>query len=144
MTREEFNDLINRWHAQGLELMTSKSDDYASEENVLQDFDHLHQLCKLLDIRPAERPEDTVRFMVIMKLDRDANLIGRNAQNESRADTLMDMQNYLYLYRAMLEAKGVRECMPDQLEPIRGPYKWPRSYRVAPVTPKTEEAKELK
>jgi hypothetical protein len=105
MNREEFEDLVVRWHNNGLKLMANKSDDYANEGDILQDFDHLHQLCRLLDIQPAKRAEDTARFMVVVKLCRDANLIGRTAQNESRADTLFDLTNYLLLYRAMLEVK---------------------------------------
>lgn len=107
MTREEFEDLVIRWHHTGLDVMRGKSDDYAREGDVLQDFHNVHLLCQILNIDPAQRPEDTARFMMIAKLDRDANLIGREAQNESRADTLMDMQNYLLLYRTMLE---VKEC----------------------------------
>jgi hypothetical protein len=103
LTKEEFEDLVEKWHVFGLELMTRKNADYAGAGDVLQDFYRLHILCSVLHINPAKRPEDTARFMMLVKLDRDANLIGRSAQNESRMDTLQDLHNYLYLYRAMLE-----------------------------------------
>lgn len=105
MNRADFEALVEHNHQAGMKLMRSKGDDYAGEEDVLQDFNRVHLLCQLLNIDPAKRPEDTARFLIVLKLDRDANLIGRTAEHESRQDTLQDMHNYLHLYRAMLADK---------------------------------------
>lgn len=96
--------LMNWWHEDKIALQERKGHDYASDEDRFGNFRRLHKLCKILDIRPAERQEDVFLFYVLLKLDRLCNLLHarKKPKNEPVGDTLQDQSVYLDLLRAYL------------------------------------------
>lgn len=103
MNLDKFLALADARVKQRMDLLRKKGQDYATDTDKLANGKRLHQLCKLLDIRPADRPEDTFFFLLMLKIDRDRNLVRENKppENESRQDTLQDLRNYVDLYEAM-------------------------------------------
>lgn len=98
MNQETFNKLISEIHAQCSEIMLKKRSDYANED-VLSNFKRLSELAKLLNIDPRNSPADYALFMVAMKIDRWCNLRkqGKQPENESIMDTVIDLHNYIDL-----------------------------------------------
>ena len=79
-------------------LLIDKNKDYATED-FLSNFKRMNQLCKLLDIDVRRSPGDCARFLVMLKMDRWCNLIGKGTppKNESIRDTVLDVLNYIDL-----------------------------------------------
>lgn len=86
--------------------MEKKGGDYASEGDVLQNFKRVAEINKLLGIN-VHTPEGYALMMIILKIDRLANLLssGKAPNNESLDDTLDDMKGYTFLLSCILKEK---------------------------------------
>lgn len=106
-----------------LEILAAKSHDYANEEETLLNFMQMHELCKVLGIKPEESLQDNAWFYVLMKLQRILNLRGQDPANEAVGDSLVDLINYSMLAVAC----GKQEFVADvpRFQPrvyVSGPY----------------------
>jgi len=88
------------------DIRIRKAKDYANEEDCLQNFKKIAQLCRALDI-DVTRPSGVAIKDALLKMDRLCNLIFRkgiiNPENESVEDTINDLQNYIDLFRECLK-----------------------------------------
>jgi len=108
MIRKDFEDIINKFVKESLDLSLSKAHDYATED-ILANFKRVSNIAKELKIDFSYLWEYAM-FMCIMKLDRLQNLLKQNKQpkNESIKDTVQDALNYLFLMLAcLIESKNV-------------------------------------
>lgn len=97
MTQEEQIDGIKHLHEVELELLKSKGSDYANED-VLANFKQVSEVCRLLNI-DSRTLYGTHLFYIILKVQRICNLLSseKEPKNESIADTLVDLRNYIAL-----------------------------------------------
>lgn len=105
-TRKEVAQLIERLTKKRLSLYHSKSADYATTD-ALSNFKRVSSIVGLLRI-DASTPGGYARLMVVLKLDRWCNLLaeGKDPQNESVEDTILDLHNYIDLgYACDLKAQ---------------------------------------
>lgn len=103
MERDEFLALLRKWADEEFELSRTKGEDYAGDD-VHANFKRMHEVCKLHDIRPGERPEDVYLFLMLLKLDRLVhNLHAHHTPNhESLQDTIRDSVLYTHLLAGWL------------------------------------------
>jgi hypothetical protein len=97
MIREKQMELIQTMDKALIDVLISKSKDYATED-VLSNFKRLSAAAKALNIN-IQTAEGYALFMTLMKLDRINNLITANKipSNESIEDSFGDGVNYLKL-----------------------------------------------
>ena len=103
MLPKDFMDLVQK-QSDGVRAMSDrKSKDYAKEEDHLLNFKQMNQACKLLDIDVRRGPSEVARFFRMVKMQRIANLRGRDPANESVMDSEQDDLTYHFLYLACKE-----------------------------------------
>lgn len=116
MTREEFQTFHKWMTDNGRDLCRKKSEDYAKDEDVMQNF----KLCEVMDICSVE-----TGFLVRLcdKFQRLVNVIrdGNSVEDETEFDTLLDEINYRILLAAWRKERAEKEKV-DQLEL---PGDWP-------------------
>ena len=97
MTREQEIELITGMDKGLMDILISKSKDYATED-VLSNFKRLSSAVKSLNLT-LDTPWGYALFMTLMKLDRINNLLSSNKtpSNESVDDSFADGINYLKL-----------------------------------------------
>jgi len=107
MNSKDFMDLVHGSFKDRVKLCERKSHDYATDD-CLSNFTRLAKICDQLRINVG-KPYGTALFLIVLKIDRLCNLLwsGATPTNESLADTLNDMQNYIDLLRAILLEQGV-------------------------------------
>jgi len=91
--------LVESVHNECTALLVSKVHDYAKDDNVFQNFQHVHMLCKILDVDPRRSPSDAAMYLVLLKIDRWCNLRAKNVSpmHESKRGTVVDLHNYIDL-----------------------------------------------
>lgn len=113
MTLEELKKAFEENSKKRLSILESKGEDYASKTGVTENFYRVSKVAKLLNINVGD-PAQYALFMCIMKLDRISNLLNNMSKinNESIEDSLDDLQNYVFLSRAIyLQDKPIREMV---------------------------------
>lgn len=97
MTRDKQLSLIKGLDDSLINVLISKSNDYATED-VLSNFKRLATAAKALNLN-VQTPEGYALYMVLMKLDRINNLFtsGKMPSNESIEDSFGDLINYAKL-----------------------------------------------
>lgn len=109
MNREELRRFLTDLQREADALLFAKSQDYAGEEDALGAFRRLAAVCGNL-LRLPLTPSDMAVILLVLKLDRDRNLVGRSPTNESRHDTHLDGLNYYRLFAAVCaEEQGAAE-----------------------------------
>jgi hypothetical protein len=103
LSRVAFEAWLADWALESKQVLTHKGNDYADTDDVLANFRRMFQICKLWDIRPAERPGDVYWFYILIKMDRMRNLRDKEPDNETVEDSIGDCINYMLLYRAFLK-----------------------------------------
>lgn len=123
MKLEDYKNLVYENMDDVLRILDSKSNDYANSDETLLNFKQMHELCKVLDIRPAERLQDCGWFYVLMKLQRILNLREKDAANETVSDTITDLINYTMLSRACaIDTPTVSPMRAGSRVYVAGPY----------------------
>lgn len=117
MRHADFLGLLDTWHRAKKNLSSGKSGDYADNEDTLANFKRMQQLCEILDIRPGERVEDVLLFLLLLKLDRICNLLHAEKvpAHESMDDSLQDNSLYLDLLRALAVEKDEEDDERERL-----------------------------
>jgi NADH:ubiquinone oxidoreductase subunit C len=89
-------------------IREKKGHDYATSENVHENFDTIAQLCKLFKI-DMTKPHGVAFLYKLLKLQREANLLFNNKTpaNEPIVDTLLDLANYNDLELEILIRDGI-------------------------------------
>lgn len=105
MTREKQLELVKDIDNQMINVLVSKSNDYATVD-VLSNFKRLATASKALNIN-VNTPSGYALFMVLLKIDRINNLItsGKTPSNESIEDSFGDGINYLKLAYCLVKEK---------------------------------------
>lgn len=106
MTRERELELVQNLDKSLIDVLVSKSKDYATAD-VLSNFKRLSAAVDALNIT-LDTPWGYALFMTLMKIDRINNLLSsyRTPSNESVEDSFGDGINYLKLcYCCYMEAK---------------------------------------
>lgn len=114
MDRLKLIDIMDTLHQERMALMEGKGQDYSTED-VLSNFKRMSKMCSLLEIAPAQSPVDCALFLMLLKIDRWCNLrrSGADPKNESLADTIKDLHNYIDLaYACELESTS-----PELVDP---------------------------
>lgn len=96
MNRSKLTSIVIAIHEARVGLLLNKGADYAGED-VLANFKRVNNLCKLLNIDPRGSSGDCARFLMMLKIDRWCNLIGKTPKNEAIEDTIRDLHNYIDL-----------------------------------------------
>lgn len=93
-----------------LDISREKRKGYATDQDCLENFKLMAQLCKLHKI-DITTPEGVAMFWIIHKLQRRNNLMAKGlntAASESLMDTDLDMLNYIDLLAAIETEKAER------------------------------------
>ena len=104
MNAAELAVFLEEMHAVEMALNASKRHDYASDANVLQNFQVTHTICKALGVEPAKSVIHTVLFFVVHKVVRVANLTTGGSPRAPENEPLMDSVRDLRLYTALMGA----------------------------------------
>jgi len=104
MNAETLHTLLTEMHTVELALNTAKRHDYASDADVLQNFQVIHAICEALEIEPAKSAIHTLLFFVVHKVVRVANLITGGFPRTPKNEPLMDSVRDLRLYTALMGA----------------------------------------
>lgn len=98
MTPKEQLDYLTSLDKETLDIIKSKSKDYAQDLDVLSNFKIVSQIVELSKI-DVSKPEGYAMLMVILKIVRIWNLKSENKspQNESLIDSYKDGINYFKL-----------------------------------------------
>lgn len=98
MTSREQIDQLLKLDSDLLDIIKSKSNDYALQTDVLSNFKIVSQLVKLIGI-DVTTPEGYCMLMVLLKIVRIWNLKqqGLTPKNESLLDSYRDLVNYTKL-----------------------------------------------
>jgi len=92
-----------------LEINNAKRSDYANDEDVLQNFEITHIICKALQIEPAKSAIHVALFFVVHKIVRLANLTPQGEPctpaNEALFDTIVDTRLYTALMGAAIQER---------------------------------------
>lgn len=106
MNQQHQLKFIQEINDKGIELLKSKGHDYAGDD-ILKNFKQMHSLLKILEINTS-KIEGIHMFYIVLKIQRLCNLFFSNkeAKNESVADTLIDLRNYVDLLNCTLKEKS--------------------------------------
>lgn len=98
MTSEKQLQLLEKLDKKTLDIIKSKSSDYAQSVDVLSNFKIVSQLIKLISI-DVTTPEGYCMLMLLLKVVRIWNLKSesKNSNNESLLDSYEDLINYAKL-----------------------------------------------
>jgi hypothetical protein len=102
MKIDQLTTIIKNVNEHGLELIQTKSHDYAGED-VFKNFKQMEPLLAILEVDMA-KPEGIHMFYILLKIQRLCNLIfsEKQGKNESIQDTLIDLRNYTDLLNARI------------------------------------------
>jgi hypothetical protein len=91
MTKEKQKELFEKFTKRELEIMQSKSADYAKEEDVLSNF-------KTAGANVGITTQQQILSLIATKVARLGNLFkGKVPNNESIEDSIIDLSNYSFL-----------------------------------------------
>ena len=98
MTQEKQLQLLEKLDKKTLDIIKSKSSDYAQNVDVLSNFKIVSQLIKLIGI-DVTTPEGYCMLMILLKVVRIWNLKSesKSPNNESLLDSYEDLINYAKL-----------------------------------------------
>lgn len=98
MTQEKQLQLLEKLDKKTLDIIKSKSSDYAQSVDVLSNFKIVSQLIKLIGI-DVTTPEGYCMLMLLLKVVRIWNLKSesKSPNNESLLDSYEDLINYAKL-----------------------------------------------
>ena len=98
MNKQEQIELITDLDKNLIDILNSKSQDYATEFDVLNNFKQVSSAAKALNIDITDATNYAL-FMVILKIARLTNLINNNKtpNNESIEDSFLDGISYFKL-----------------------------------------------
>lgn len=98
MTQEKQLQLLEKLDKKTLDIIKSKSSDYAQNVDVLSNFKIVSQLIKLIGI-DVTTPEGYCMLMLLLKVVRIWNLKSesKSPNNESLLDSYEDLINYAKL-----------------------------------------------
>ena len=104
MNWQEFEASFKELQKRKLALMRGKSDDYAGPDDRFANF-------KGMGAATLLSPEQTILVMIACKITRLANLLrsGNPPNNESIADSAIDMANYADLFAIYIEQEQTEE-----------------------------------
>jgi len=98
MKKEEQISRLNQLDKDTIELIKTKSEDYAKDIDVLSNFKIVSKLIELIGV-DVTKPEGYAMLMVLLKIVRIWNLKSANKipNNESLLDSYKDLINYAKL-----------------------------------------------
>jgi hypothetical protein len=98
MTKQEQRLFFDVFTSQMAEVMLSKGDDYAGADR-LSNFKNVGTICQL-------QPEQACLSLIATKVARLGQLLtGKEPNNESIADSVLDLANYSILLAMLLDDK---------------------------------------
>lgn len=108
MKIDEAIALERKLFEQRMAIREKKGHDYATSDNVHENFDTVAKLCETFKI-DMTKPYGVAFLYKLLKIQREANLIFNNKtpQNEPIVDTLLDLANYNDLELEILIRDGI-------------------------------------
>jgi hypothetical protein len=105
MTKQQFIESIEKSYQEAMEIVKRKNADYAVESNPFKNFEYA-SYCNV-------SVEKAILVRISDKFARLCNLIDKGEENrevldETTADTILDICNYLVILKTYMEAKDVR------------------------------------
>lgn len=99
MINETYQEILKGLLGEILKLTEKKAHDYARTSDTLSNFKVQAAMQSALFDREVVGSDIAFQF-ILVKLARLANLKGKDPQNESVRDTILDLINYVGLYHA--------------------------------------------
>ena len=141
MTRETQSNLLREFYAEKKNVLKLKGEDYANETDVLQNF-------KSAGANIDISPELQCLSLIATKVARLGNLLsGKKPNNESIADSILDLSNYTDLLYCLVNEKakqrkhlveimqddekdGLYEVGTKRWENVAPNYELPNSFKI--------------